>query len=79
MQLRTILLSSFQEFDNGVTHSIPIDFFKGKLIERNVTPEDFDHELMAALHEGDFSITSPGMIEMTDAGAQHYARNLQLI
>lgn len=78
MKMRTILLSSYQELDDGITQEVPIDSLENRVTQRNVTPEDFAHELQAALQEGDFVITSPGMVGLTDSGAQHYAQTLQL-
>ena len=78
MEMLTIILRGYQELDNGVTHAVPIDLLEKRVTQRSISAEDFAHELQAALHEGDFAITSPGMIALTETGIRHYAQTLQL-
>jgi hypothetical protein len=73
MNPRTILLRSFQELDNGVTSAVPIEMLEWRSMQRNMAPDEIATELQAALHEGHFEITSPGMVGMTETGASHCA------
>ena len=72
MQIRTALLSIFKELDNGVHQGVPIDVLLGRAQKRSFTSEDFFLALQSALHDGDLVESSPGMVSLTPAGAEHY-------
>ena len=72
--LRTILVRSFQELDNGVTCAVPIDVLQDRSMRKNVSPEEINNELQAALQDGYFEITSPGMVGLTETGTLHYTQ-----
>ena len=72
MQIRTALLSIFKELDNGVHQGVPIDVLLGRAQKREYTAEDFFVALQAALHDGDLVESSPGMVSLTPAGAEHF-------
>ena len=74
MNPRTILLRSFQELDNGVTSAVPIEMLEYRSMQRNLSPDDMAREFHAALREGHFEITSPGMVGITETGSRHYAQ-----
>ncbi len=78
MEMRMILLSAYKELGNGVASAVPVDLLEECVIQRHVTSKDFAYGLQAALRDGDFSLTSPGMIELTEAGSRHYTKALQL-
>jgi len=77
MNPRTILLRSFQELDNGVTSTVPIEMLEYRSMQRNLSPDEIAREFRAALREGDFEITSPGMVGMTETGSRHYAQAME--
>ena len=77
MNPRTILLRSFQELDNGFTSAVPIEMLESRSMQRNMSADDITQELQAALQEGHFEITSPGMVGMTETGTRHCAQSAE--
>lgn len=78
MQIRTVLLSIFIELDNGVHAGVPVDVLLARAQKRQFSAADFFIALQAAIHDGDLTESSPGLVSLTALGAEHYQASLSL-